>query len=279
MFDQLEKINSRPDPFQYYTAKELWTDNFTSEKMLAYHLNKDIDVSSRNSKFIDRSVIWMAEHFSINDSAEIADFGCGPGLYATRFAEIGTNVTGIDFSNRSIEYARKAAQEKNLKIDYIHQNYLEYQTDKRFDLITMIMCDFCALGPNQRQTLLQKFHTFLKDDGSLLLDVYTMNDFDQRDEQSLYELNMLDGFWASEKYYGFLNTFKYDNEKVILDKYTIIEQNRTRTIYNWLQYYSKESLAEEFADNNFTIMALYGDVAGSDFDPNNPEMAIIAKKR
>ncbi len=26
MFTELERINSRPEPFQYYTAEELWTD-------------------------------------------------------------------------------------------------------------------------------------------------------------------------------------------------------------------------------------------------------------
>jgi SAM-dependent methyltransferase len=278
MYEQLETINTRPDPFQYYTAEELWTDDYTSQRMLAYHLNEAIDVSSRNKKFIDRSVMWMADHFSINDSTEIADFGCGPGLYTTQLAEKGARVTGIDFSKRSINYAQKIAQEKKLDIDYVNKNYLDYETDKRFDIITMIMCDFCALGPEQRKLLLKKFHTFLKDDGSIILDVYTLNAFDKREEQSLYEVNLFDGFWSSEKYYGFLNTFKYDSEKVILDKYTIIEQKRFSTIYNWLQYYSKDSLAEEFAQNNFRIEKFYANVAGADFDSDSGEMAIIAKK-
>jgi len=37
----------------------------------------------------------------------------------------------------------------------------------------MIMCDFCALGPAQR------------------------------------EANLMDGFWSAQPCYGFLNTFKY----------------------------------------------------------------------
>jgi len=278
MYDQLEKINFPPEPFQYYTAKELWTDAYTSTRMLECHLNESIDVSSRNKKFIDRSAEWIARQFGVNKETHIADFGCGPGLYTTQLAEKGAKITGIDFSKGSIDYARKMAKEKNLEIDYNHQNYLDYQTDKKFDLIMMIMCDFCALGPEQRKALLSKFHKLLKDGGSILLDVYTLRAFNERTEQSLYEVNLLDGFWAAEKYYGYLNTFKYENEKVILDKYTIIEQNRVRTIYNWLQYYSKESLAEEFAQNNFRITKFYANVAGADFDEDSREMAIIAKK-
>lgn len=278
MYKELETINSRPTPFQYYTAEELWTDEHTSKQMLQFHLNESINVSSRNISFIDRSVEWIASYFKMDNSTNIIDFGCGPGLYTTRFAEKGAKVTGINFSKSSIEYAKTAAQNHGFEIDYIHQNYLFFETDKRFDLITMIMCDFCALSPKQRTELLHKFNNLLKPDGSILLDVYTLESFSQREEQSLYEINLLNGFWSLEKYYGFQNTFKYDDEKVVLDKYTIVEKNRTRVVYNWLQYFSREALIVEFTDNKFKVENLYSDVAGSEFDPNNGEMAIVAVK-
>ena len=52
MFNNLKAINERPKPFQYYTAAELWTDEHTSKKMLDYHLNEEIDVSSRNARLL-----------------------------------------------------------------------------------------------------------------------------------------------------------------------------------------------------------------------------------
>jgi len=278
MYKELEKINSRPEPFQHYTAEELWTDEHTSKQMLKFHLNESIDVSSRNKKFIDLSVEWIASRLNVNNETSIIDFGCGPGLYTTRLAEKGAKVTGIDFSKNSIDHAKNVAIENALEIDYVLQNYLFFKTDRRFDLITMIMCDFCALSPPQRKELLQKFYRLLKPDGSILLDVYSLESFSQREEQSLYEVNLLNSFWSSEKYYGFLNTFKYNEQKVILDKYTIVEKNRIRIVYNWLQYFSKESLIAEFEVNNFKIENLYSDVAGSEFDPNSGEMAIIANK-
>jgi len=241
-------------------------------------LNESIDVSSRNKKFIDLSVEWISSYLGVHNNTTICDFGCGPGLYTSLFAEKGAEVTGIDFSARSIEYAKNIAQERDQQIDYVLQNYLTFDTDKRFDIITMIMCDFCALSPKQRKELLQKFNKLLKATGSIILDVYTLNSFNKRKEQSLYELNLLNGFWAPEKYYGFLNTIKYEIEKVVLDKYTIIEKNRLRIVYNWLQYYSKESLITEFEENNFEIENIYSNIAGKKYYPNSDEMAIIAKK-
>ena len=278
MFEKLEDINSRPEPFEFYTASDLWTDEHTSEQMLKYHLNEDVDLSSRNSAFIDRSVEWIASEFNIGIGTKIADFGCGPGLYSTRLAQMQADVTGIDFSKRSIQYAQEVAIREGLSIRYVNQNYLEYETDDRFDLILMIMCDFCALSPAQRNKMLTKFHTFLEGGGIVVLDVYSLNAFEEREETALYKANLLEGFWSANKYYGFQNTFKYEREKVVLDKYTLIEADRTRTIYNWLQYFSPETLEREFTKCGFTIEKIFSDVAGTPFDSKANEFAVVAKK-
>ena len=248
MFEELEEINKRPKPFQFYTASDLWTDEHTSKQMLSFHLDEDIDVSSRNGEFINRSVEWITSEFNIGRETKVADFGCGPGLYAARLAKRGANVTGIDFSKRSIAYAKEAAAREKLNVSYVNQNYLEFETEDRFDLVLMIMCDFCVLSPAQRKVILGKFNRILKPAGSVLLDVYSLSAFEQRQEAATYEVNQLNGFWSPNTYYGFLNTFKYDEEKVALDKYTIIELDRTRKVYNWLQYFSPEDLEREFAD-------------------------------
>jgi len=278
MFKELEKINERPEPFEFYTASDLWTDEHTSGGMLSYHLNDAVDVSSRNARFVNRSVKWIASRFNIGKGTKVADFGCGPGLYTTRLAGRQANVTGIDFSTRSIEYARKTAAGEQLNVHYVNQNYLEYETDDRFHLILMIMCDFCALSPGQRRKILDKFHSFLGPDGSVLLDVYSLNAFEQREETAIYEANLLDGFWSKKKYYGFVNTFKYEKEKVSLDKYTIFEADRVRTVYNWLQHFSPETLEREFAESGFSIDGLYSDVAGTRYNQKTNEFAVVASK-
>ena len=279
MYDQLEQINSRPNPFEFYTVADLWTDDHTSEQMLAYHLNADIDMSSRRGEFIDQSVAWIGSHFNVGADTRIADFGCGPGLYTNRLAKLGASVTGIDFSERSIEHARTVAAEEGSTATYVNRNYLEYTTEDRFDIILMIMCDFCALSPEQRMTILETFQVLLAPGGSVLLDVYSMHAFEQRKEAVSCEENQLKGFWSPEKYWGFLNTFKYDDIGVVLDKYTIVEAERTRTIYNWLQYFSPGSLQGEFEKAGFTRHKFFGNVAGAPFDETASEFAIVGTRK
>ena len=277
MFKELLEINRRPRPYEVYTAAELWTDPHTSSKMLEYHLNDAVEASSRNSAFIQKSVDWIVTRFGVGQDSAIADFGCGPGLYASRLARHTDRVTGIDFSKNSLRYAGEKAAEQGLNIDYVLTNYLDYETDRRFDLIIMIMCDFCALSPEQRQTLLAKFRSLLKPGGRVLLDVHSLNYFDMREESAVYELNQLDGFWSPDDYYCFVNTFKYEPEKVLLDKYTIIEPQRTRVVYNWLQCFSPDSLGAELAENGFEVEDIYADVAGGPFNPEGAELAVAAR--
>jgi cyclopropane fatty-acyl-phospholipid synthase-like methyltransferase len=278
LFSDLEWINERPKPFEFYTASELWTDEHTSAQMLAFHLNENVDLSSRKTAFIDKSVEWLASRLGIATGARVADFGCGPGLYTSRLAKRGADVTGIDFSARSIEYAKNQARATGLGINYLNQNYLDFTTDNRFDVVLMIMCDFCALSPAQREIMLTKFRSILKPSGRVVLDVYSLTAFEQRAESSRYEMNLLNGFWSPEPYYGFLNTFKYEEEKVTLDKYTIVGRAKTRSVYNWLQYFSVESLNKEFREAGLAIAEVYSDVAGKPYDAEASEFAVIANK-
>jgi len=279
MYRELEEINSRPEPFSHYTAADLWADEHTSKKMLEFHLDGSIDVSSRKTDFIDRSAAWISNHFGLSPGKSIADFGCGPGLYTSRLAASGAQVTGIDFSERSIRYARDLSQQQGRPVEYLHGSYLEFESEKRFDLITMIMCDFCALSPGQRMNMLDRFQRHLKPGGALLLDVYSLTAFDAKEETSAFARNLLDGFWSAEPYFGFMSAFKYDKDKVSLDKYTIIEETRTRVVYNWLQYYDPEALKREIEGSGFVLEEVLGDVAGGAYDPAATEFAVIARGR
>ena len=245
--------------------------------MLSYHLNENIDASSRKGEFIRRSVNWITEEFNIRGK-KIADFGCGPGLYAAQLAKNGAEVTGIDFSEGSVSYAMDLASRRGVEINYVNDNYLNFETDEQFDLIIMIMCDYCALSPTQRQRLLSKFHDLLVPEGALLFDVLSTKAFDQRLEAATYEPGLMNGFWSSEEYYGFLNTFKYQDELLVLDKYTIVERARTRTVYNWFQHFSPESLTAELQEAGFKPKDILGDVAGGPYDPESTEFAVSGIK-
>ena len=279
MYEQLIHIHQRPSPFSIYTADTLWTDPHIARQMLKTHLDPTTDRASRRPAFIEASVNWLQGRFKIGPGTRIADFGCGPGLYTTRLAQLGAEVTGIDFSANSLGYARETAVAHNLTIDYIHTNYLAFQSDKRFDLILLIYCDFCALSPAQRQKLLGIFREHLASGGAILLDVHSLVEFSRFEESVSYGRCQYGNFWTDEDYFDFIYQFKYDAERVTLDKYSIFTPTREFEIYNWLQYFDQASLTAEIAASGLTITDWHANITGEPFDPQSPTIAVVAQKK
>ena len=93
--------------FGFDDVKALWADGHGSKRMLPFRLDEATDAASGNAEFIRRSVEWIVSRFHVLEGVEIADFGCGPGLCASRPAERGADVPGIDFpEGRSNTYGK-----------------------------------------------------------------------------------------------------------------------------------------------------------------------------
>ncbi len=278
MFEELKKIAGSPVPFEHYTTPEFWNDPHISGYLLEAHLNPNTDAASYRAEVREQAVEWISDHFGIAGK-RICDFGCGPGLYTAGFAEKGAAVTGIDISERSIKYAKKTASEKNLEINYILENYLHFSTESRFDLITMISRDFPVLSPIQRKTLLRTFHAILSDDGAVLFDIDSLNFFTEAAEKAFWEFFPGGGFWSSKPHHLFTNSFKYDQEKLLLEKYTIIEKDKVRNVYNWHQCYSMASLNTLLQENGFRITEYYSTITGRAFEEESDGITVVARKQ
>jgi len=277
LYEALEHINERPEPYARYTAPQLWDSDDISEMMLRFHLDGSVDLASRRTEFIDASLAWIGERFELGAGSAVVDLGCGPGLYAHELARTGARVTGVDFSRRSIDYARERATEADLAIDYVHADYLEWQSEARYDLALMIMCDYCALSPDQRGRLLKRIRSLLRDGGAFLFDVYSLADHATWEEQVAYGPGLMDGFWSAQPYYGFLNTYRYDEVGLVLEKYTIVQRERVDAYFNWFQHFDTASLCAEIEAAGLHVQEFVGDVAGADFDESAAEFAVIVR--
>jgi SAM-dependent methyltransferase len=278
VFRELQLINERPAVFSQTTVAALWTDPHISEQMLRFHLDGSVALSSGTSKFIEAAVAWIRDTFHLNDHTRVLDLGCGPGLYANRLARAGADVTGVDFSLRSIAYAREIAAQDGLNVTYFNEDYLTWESSHRFDLVMMIMRDYCAMAPEQRRVLLRKIESLLEPGGAFLFDVESMAGLVSRAESTSYETSLEGGFWSASAYFAFANTFLYPEDGVTLDKYVIVESDRTRTIYNWLQHFSQDRLRTELGVAGLEIASVLGDVTGRPFDPQSVQFAVIARR-
>lgn len=255
MYKQLNDIHRRPKVFSVYTADLLWTDPHLAHQMLQTHLNQDTPLASRPFPAIDRVVDWLDRKFQLN-GMDVCDLGCGPGLYAGRFAQRGATVHGVDFSANSIAYAKKNTGRHGGRLTYDVADYLTDPLPRDQDLVTLIYCDLCPLSPTQRRALFAQVRASLKSGGSFVFDVVSKTAFKAVVENSHFARNYMDGFWSAGDYFAFHNTYRYEAETVSLDHFTIVEAHRTWDVYNWLQHFNSEDIRSELTANGFGLVEI-----------------------
>ncbi|MCY6960120.1 class I SAM-dependent methyltransferase [Clostridium brassicae] len=275
-FNDIFKFIKQPKVFEPGTSN-FWHDSYISKNMLEAHLNPDWDAASRKPKTIDKTVAWINDNF-LQDYSTILDLGCGPGLYAERLARLGYHVTGIDFSKRSIEYAKESDRKQELNIEYIYQNYLEIDYDEKFDVAILIYCDFGVLSNEDRAVLLQKVYKALKPGGFFIFDVFT-EDFkkDKIIEKNWYTSQK--DFWGNENHIVLSEVFHYPEEKVFLDQnIVLLDSNRFDVYRSYNHYYSEDDLTHLLDEHRYrNHHFFYGIIGDNNFISNSVVFTVTQK--
>ncbi|MFE0267355.1 SAM-dependent methyltransferase [Nocardiopsis alba] len=277
-YTALSEMGRRPALYGRTTTAALWTDPHISGRMLAHHLDPDVEAASHGHGFVDRAVTWMRGRFDLGPGSRLLDLGCGPGLYTVRLARHGVRATGVDFSPSSVEYAERVARGEGVPARHLCRDYLSLRLSERFDLAVMVMRDYCAMTPRDRLRLLDVVDRHLVSGGALLFDVDAEPALERVREDVEYAPGLMDGFWAAEPYHGFRHTFRYDRERVSLDRYDIVTASEVRVFHNWVRYFDPTSLASELARGGFVVEERYGDLTGAAYDPGADSFAVLARR-
>lgn len=275
MYELLLDISQRPEPFSRYTAMELWTRPHLARQMLHYHLNQETELASRPFASIDEIVSWIDSQLGLSGK-RICDLGCGPGLYTRRFAARGAEVTGVDFSGHSLEYATLKAGEDGQSISYIKADYLKDELPFGFDIVTLIYTDYSVLSPPQRAKLLGRIRNMLNPGGRLVMDVAGMGSLAAKQECTLIESGLMHGFWAEGDYVGIQRSFVYPDECLSVDRYVIVEPTETWQVFNWFQHFTPERLRAELVAAGLAVEQMFGGLKGEPLETDSELIGVIA---
>jgi SAM-dependent methyltransferase len=270
------QMQEKPQPFEQ-GEPQFWTDPHIARQMLASHLDPTVDGASRRPETIERITNRITTTVGLRSGDCILDLGCGPGLYAERLAQAGFQVTGVDFSQNSIDYAIAQAREQQLPIQYRCKDYLELDDPAMYSAVLLIYGDFCPLSPEQRARLLASVHAALKPGGCFILDVTTPL---CRQKYGLkngwYAAGQ--GFWKPGPHLVLEKGFVYPND-LFLDQFIVIEGDGKISVYrNWFQDYTPATISAELAAGGFEIESLWGDLTGMPYTPDSEWIGIIARK-
>lgn len=273
----LQELAQKPKVFAP-GERLFWNDPHISKQMLEAHLHPEWDAASRNHQTIEKTVHWLVQHLHLKQGMKVLDLGCGPGLYCSQFCQYGLEVTGIDYSKRSIEYAEVYARENDLKINYLYQNYLDMDYTEEFDAIFLIYYDFEVLAEQQGEFFLQKIYQALKPGGYFVMDITTELMRKGTEGTKNWEL-VENGFWKPNPYLSLYERFHYPEEKVYLDQHIVFEDHSEVSIYRiWARYFSPQSIGELFVNHGFLVKEIWGNLMGSPLEENSKEMGVIVMK-
>lgn len=264
-------------PLYTKTQIPFWDDEHISNQMLKAHLDPNFEGASRKLQFIEKSVRWIKELVPAASYNRLLDFGCGPGIYAEKFTQAGYEVTGVDFSRRSIQYAIESAKKNNMDICYLCHDYLQMDLGKTYDFATMIYCDYGALSTSDRKILMNTAYHHLRPGGKFLLDVFSIVKYRGFEETQTWEICENGGFWSQEPYICFHGCYKYSGN-VTLEHTAVVSEKAIRNFYLWNTYFSQETLIKEATDIGFKVCEVFEDVAGSIYGEDSPTIAILLEK-
>ncbi len=275
--EQVIQLTQRPRLYRAGTH-QLWTDEHIARQMLQVHLDPDDDGASRRHRVIDSTVDWLEATVLSSGPARVLDLGCGPGLYSQRLAVRGHDVTGIDISENSIEYARRAAQEAQLPIEYRLGDYTSLDLGSGYDVAILIYCDFCALTDRGRGQLLLNVHSALKPRGRFVFDVST-EALVKRKSVGRSWYHEPGGFWAPEPYLALEETHHYAEDRVLLDQAVILTQsNEVRSYHIWHRYFSEPEITQLLGGHGFSRLEFEHDLLPEDSEEFGNVMFCLARR-
>lgn len=272
----IDFLKERPELYAASTSK-FWDDEHISKGMLEAHLNPDLEAATRSHKFVDKSVEWITALTKKTEKPSLMDLGCGPGLYAERFYRKGFKVTGIDFSERSVHYAKDSANKQRLAIDYLYQNYLGISYREQFDIITLIYCDFGVLSDAERSLLLDKVYQALKPGGTFIVDVFTPKQYENVQETRSFSYHE-SGFWNNEQHLCMKSLYRYDSCNTFVNQYVVVTKDATQCYNIWEHTFTTEELKRDLQNAGFGSLEFYNDVAGAAFTEDNNILCVVARK-
>lgn len=278
--NKLIKDNERLTHFEKSKTQEaFWDNEHISKMMLLAHLNPNWDAASRKHETIEKACGWIVPELELKRGDRVLDLGCGPGLYCSKLHEVGLKLVGVDYSKRSLNYAKKQAKLAKQTIEYINMNYLKMDFENEFDAAMLIYCDFGVLSILDRVALLKKIHRGLKPDGKFVFDVWSTSYDELNGEYKNWVVHESSGFWKPTPHLELISKQYFEDEGVSLKQHIIVENETQVNVYNlWEQCYTTEAITNLLQENGFEVLNIVGDLTGTAYTKESKTIGIVARK-
>lgn len=236
---------------------------FDSEDYLKVYSHRD---EAEAEKLVD----IIVKNINLEPQSSLLDMACGAGRHAVVFAKMGFNVTAVDLSQRLLSEAKKNAFNAEVIIDFVLSDIMDYKVIKKFDLAVNL---FTSIGyfedDEENYAVIKKAYNMLNESGYFILD-YFNKDFLMKNliPTSVLSLNGL-RIVQNRSIKG-----KRVVKKIIIEKNGLIEE-----FYESVRLYSYDEMWNIINETGFTVIKIFGDFNGNEYEKEtSPRLIFFAKK-
>ena len=149
-----------------------------------------------NRRYAGTELLWTAQanRFLVAEATDLQpgralDVACGEGRNAVWLAELGWDVTGVDFSGVALDKARELARSRGVEASWVQADLLDYRPEPRaFDLVLVL---YLQVPAAERREILRAAAMGVAANGTLLLVGHDRSNLEHghggpRDETVLY---------------------------------------------------------------------------------------------
>ena len=243
------------------------------------------------NKRLEKEIPFLVKLFTDHNYKEICDFGCGPGMHATRLAQTGSfNVTGLDIDGYMISYASQTSKGQNLdNLAFFQGNFLETpnqfeQFKDRFDALYTLGNALMIIWTNSEPTsvvdIFKNLSYYIKSGGGLFFQVlnsdaprngHVVSKISQN-EEGLNQILVKHFIPVGEKLYTTFSTMKWKADE------TAIQVADTRK--GWLKLVPIDKLKAFMTEAGFKNLIFYENYDGKALqqDSSDSLMCFAQKK-
>ena len=217
---------------------------------------------------------FIEGQLGLQRGATILDVGCGLGLHAVELTARGYLVVGLDLSLPMLSRAADEAQDRELKINFLHGDMREMGFDGAFDAILCWGTTFGYFDDESNRLVIERLYRALKPMGLLLLEMVN------RDHVLRSQPNLVwfegDGCVCMEE-----TKINYITSRLEVKRTVILDDGRQRENFYSIRLYSLHELGQLLHNQGFRVAQVSGQEAapGVFFGADSPRILILAERR
>jgi hypothetical protein len=143
-------------------------------------------------------------------------------------------------------------------------DYLTIDYQERFDMVTLIYCDYAALSISDRRALLGKVYSSLRSGGKFIFDVFTHRM--RAEESKSWFYSDQGGFYSDKPHLCLMAVYQYDDgDNTELRQSVVVADDSVLCFNVWDHFFDKDELVREVMPAGFSEFEIYGDIAGGKY--------------